>query len=462
MAGQELEGATGDGGFRTLRPGRGLSREFVQAHQRTRIESAVAQAVSERGYRALTVGDVLRVAHVSRGAFYAQFENKEDCFVATYARTLSEVVATLEREFRAAGDPERGIAAALGKVVARVSEAPAAARLALVEALGAGNRAVAERESANATLERMLLAALACAAPNGRVTATTAKAVVGGIAMMLQARVRADELDELSALVPEWTAWALSYAASSPPEWMIEPDAAPVVGHHLAERPIAPLERFPAGLPAGPHGLSRDYVAQNQRERIVHALTRLAAEQGFGAVTLRDIASTAGISLGTFYEHFHNKEDGFLAAQQAGNSTVLEPTTEAFLAHVDKDWPEAVRAGLTVFTECLSGQPELARIGFIEVHAAGDRALADSEVLRQGFTYFLAPGLEQSGAKRRTIPPHVPELIAGGISEVIYSAVVSGRTHELPALAPELTRIALVPFIGAAAADRAVSKAIAR
>jgi AcrR family transcriptional regulator len=38
-------------------------------------------AVSESGYLAVTIADIVRRARVSRAAFYAHFEDKEDCFL---------------------------------------------------------------------------------------------------------------------------------------------------------------------------------------------------------------------------------------------------------------------------------------------------------------------------------------------------------------------------------------------
>ena len=42
------------------------------------------ECVGERGYSATTVADVVARAAVSRSTFYAQFTDKEACFVATY------------------------------------------------------------------------------------------------------------------------------------------------------------------------------------------------------------------------------------------------------------------------------------------------------------------------------------------------------------------------------------------
>src|SRR6516162_5916305 len=64
---------------------RGRSRlplPTVRASQRERLLRSVIAAVSESGYMAVTVADIVRRAKVSRAAFYAHFADKEDCFLA--------------------------------------------------------------------------------------------------------------------------------------------------------------------------------------------------------------------------------------------------------------------------------------------------------------------------------------------------------------------------------------------
>src|SRR6516225_7712056 len=64
---------------------RGRSRlplPAVRASQRERLLRSVIAAVSESGYAAVTVADIVRRARVSRAAFYDHFADKEDCFLA--------------------------------------------------------------------------------------------------------------------------------------------------------------------------------------------------------------------------------------------------------------------------------------------------------------------------------------------------------------------------------------------
>ncbi len=57
-------------------------------------------------------------------------------------------------------------------------------------------------------------------------------------------------------------------------------------------------------LPPGRHGLPRDFVAQNQRDRLAAGTIAAVAERGYNETTIGDIAAAAGVSRRTFYVYF--------------------------------------------------------------------------------------------------------------------------------------------------------------
>lgn len=79
-----------------LRPGRHqLTREDVSHSQRERMLVAMLQSVSDRGYAATTVAHVVARAAVSRSSFYAQFADKEACFVSAYDFAMQYALAQM-------------------------------------------------------------------------------------------------------------------------------------------------------------------------------------------------------------------------------------------------------------------------------------------------------------------------------------------------------------------------------
>src|SRR6516162_10790620 len=89
--------------------------------------------------------------------------------------------------------------------------------------------------------------------------------------------------------------------------------------------------RRPPQLPSGRHGLLRSFVAANQRERILSAVAEAVAELGYAEMSVEAIVVRAGVSRRTFYEHFKNKEDAFLAAYDALLYQLVRHTQRAYL-----------------------------------------------------------------------------------------------------------------------------------
>jgi AcrR family transcriptional regulator len=69
---------------------------------RLRLLDGLAASISERGYRASTVADVVRHARTSKRTFYDQFASKEQCFL----ELLQDDIEKLGESILAAVDPE--------------------------------------------------------------------------------------------------------------------------------------------------------------------------------------------------------------------------------------------------------------------------------------------------------------------------------------------------------------------
>jgi AcrR family transcriptional regulator len=65
----------------------------------------------------------------------------------------------------------------------------------------------------------------------------------------------------------------------------------------------------------------RDLVVRARREQIVEAATRVFAEKGFRRATTREVAREAGVSEGTIYNYFEDKDDLLMAILHRLNET---------------------------------------------------------------------------------------------------------------------------------------------
>jgi AcrR family transcriptional regulator len=115
---------------------------------RARIFEAMAQAVSERGYAAVTVSDVISAGRISRRTFYEHFQDKEDCFLETYRTGSENGIAQIDAALRELGNPEwrKRLSVSLETFLAVLAAEPHFARVLLIDVLGAGPRALEMRE----------------------------------------------------------------------------------------------------------------------------------------------------------------------------------------------------------------------------------------------------------------------------------------------------------------------------
>jgi AcrR family transcriptional regulator len=205
-------------------------------------------------------------------------------------------------------------------------------------------------------------------------------------------------------------------------------------------------------LPPGRHLLPPDFVAANQRERILLAVTELVAERGYRKTTLEAIAKTARVAPGTLYEHFADKEACFVAAFDE----IVASARETLAEEVDQDraWPDRVAAALDVFLEMVVANPAPARLCLVEAQAAGGAALARYQEMLEDVASMLREGRERCSREAR-LPDGLETAIAGGLAWLVHQRLAADRTDDLKALLPEMLQVALTPYLGEAAASAA-------
>jgi len=192
---------------------RTLPAELVKAVQRERLLVAMIDAVTDVGYSALTVQNVLTRAGISRPTFYEQFTDKEDCFLAALDASAARMRAHIEVAATDAGPSwcdqlRSGIAALLQFIVAEPEEA----RMVIVEARASSPAGLLRRDE---QLDKFAacIDALVREDLDEAPSAIAAAGVVGGIESVLYARLQKGKTEDLDALLPALMYFAvLAYA----------------------------------------------------------------------------------------------------------------------------------------------------------------------------------------------------------------------------------------------------------
>lgn len=215
--------------------------------------------------------------------------------------------------------------------------------------------------------------------------------------------------------------------------------------------------RQPNQLPPGRHGLPRAFVASNQRERILDAVADVASVAGYASMSVEGIIATAGVSRRTFYDHFSDKQEAFLAAYDAIVAVLVDRVQNAFVSNTT--FAGRVRDCLAAFLTFLAVEPRFADMCIVEVLAAGPEAVERrNDVMRAMAGSIQAAAAELKEGQQP--PPLTAETIVGGIYEVVYSRVLQGKTEDLPQeLQHNLAYSMMLPYIGHAAARREAAMA---
>jgi AcrR family transcriptional regulator len=175
------------------------------AGHRARLTEGLAAAIAEKGYAAVTIADVVRIARVSKRTFYEHFADKEACFLALYAETSEELLELIATATAVARGPwEARIGAAARAYFERVAGEPELMRAALLEIQAAGPRArVLRREVQRRYAEQLRGFSEAAEAEERGITALTpalATAVVGGLDELMLEAVEAGHAERMGEL----------------------------------------------------------------------------------------------------------------------------------------------------------------------------------------------------------------------------------------------------------------------
>ncbi len=394
------------------------------------------ELVAEHGYAGVTVSGLVRRARVSSRTFYEHFNDKDECFLATYdliARRSARRVIDAQTGVR---DWQKRLMLAFEAWTDGIARQPKMARLALIEAFAGGPAALERMRRARETFEAMIAHSFARAPDEiGVLPPLILKGIVLGLHRVARTRLLADCAEELPGLAGEMLEWTLCFRC----------DAAAAVAQMCDSSAAARMPPRQAG--AGRTGA----VRADARTRILGAVVELAGREGYWQLTVPMIRTAAGVSRRSFDEHFGGIEDCFMAA--------LEDQTEYLLARVagaglaGESWEGGLHRVVHALCQDVASSPGFARLAFVEVLSPGPGAVRRVErlIARAGELY------RASAPPGRRPSEFAAEASLGAVCGIMHHYVVSGQARRLPEIAPALSFLVLAPTVGADSASAAIA-----
>ena len=170
------------------------------------------------------------------------------------------------------------------------------------------------------------------------------------------------------------------------------------------------------------------FAVLDTRSRLLAGLSDALRERSYGEVTVADVVRQARTSKRTFYEHFADKHDCFVALLSLSNvelrgciAAAVDPTAP---------WATQVRQGVGALLGLVQAEPHLFLNWFRAVPTLGDEGRA---LVREGMATFVdllrtladTPDLKRAGVR----PPsrELGIIVFGGLRELIATALEEGR-----------------------------------
>ncbi|MBS1893791.1 MAG: TetR family transcriptional regulator, partial [Actinobacteria bacterium] len=396
--------------YRQLKPHPGSSGTAVVEHQRGRLRAATIELVDEFGYDGLTVGAVVAAAGVSKHTFYENFKDKDACFITTYEVIVRHAARAVLAAQSRQHEPRARIQAGLDAFSSEVDDAPKAARLALVSALGV-RAASGARLRTGGLFGALVASSLEYFADGISAPPILLRGMVAGISHVARARLLGEDRLLMAGTTEQMVAWLLSLRGEAASEVTPSRATCRSIQARQAER------KLPTGHTWSQFG--------NERMMILSGVSQLAARDRYVALSATDIRKAAGISRRRFEMHFDGVADCYLAAIEALARDLLAEAKVAFRSA--ESWPAGIYRAVSRLCEVLAEDPALLTLAFAEPLAWEGAGLR----WRNTFAINVASLLDGVGPEPgRTML--AAEASVGGLIAIIHRVAALGQCRQLP------------------------------
>jgi AcrR family transcriptional regulator len=189
--------------------------------------------------------------------------------------------------------------------------------------------------------------------------------------------------------------------------------------------------------------------ASQQRSRatvdaLIEATARILVKDGFEKASTNRIAEIAGVSVGSLYQYFPNKEALVAAVIDRHNQVILQLVRATLAEVAGMPLEKAVRRLVTVAVEAHRIDPKLHRVLAEQIPRTGQ--LADVEAFNREVQALVRADLERRRKEMRKLDPGLAAFICVSAIEAVAHNMVLNETEMLSektvrALVDETTRM---------------------
>jgi AcrR family transcriptional regulator len=343
--------STSPASYPRLRPGPGLDREIVGAHQRSRIQRAMIEIVATDGYEAVTVRGLAKRARVSSGTFYRRYTSTDDCLLCTYDAICGRASRRMGEAGQRESEPRRRLAAAVTCLFEDMVEAPQVATFMLRAAHTVGPAFVCALSDSSMRLGAALEFCLK--SDNGVNCPLLLEGMVAGLARIGSGLGPAATPEEIERAATEAVKWAMGLLGPIPNSGL----------------PVCSDPDQRDGAPA--HGRLRkddlERILGDERAMVLAAAFRIA-RRGYHQLSVPRICREAGVSRRNFNRYFETLEECFVTAVE---EHAVRAVTASLRRNASGSRSPALYAVLKALCEGIEEDRDSARVLFVDITAAG-------------------------------------------------------------------------------------------
>jgi AcrR family transcriptional regulator len=198
-----------------------------------------------------------------------------------------------------------------------------------------------------------------------------------------------------------------------------------------------------------PHGGGSGQLAEEKRERLVDAFTKVAAERGYAATEVEEVAREAGLSRAAFDAVFRDKRQCLLAAYDSFFDRLVGEIEAAIDPRMP--WPRQVESGIGAALGFVAESNGAARLFAVEALSVGPPAIDRYIAAIERVVAILRLGRER--ARGAAALPELTEavMVAGAVS-LVTAALLAEEQERLPRFESELVEVLLLPYAGSGGA----------
>lgn len=197
----------------------------------------------------------------------------------------------------------------------------------------------------------------------------------------------------------------------------------------------APAVAAPAAGAAAP---------EDHRARLIEGMTAAVRAKGFQHTTLADVVREARVSRRTFYEHFTDPVDCYLAVLEAVSLRIVAGIAAAIEAGGPAE--ERLNRAIGVYLDLVESDPRVMRSFIRELHLTGERGQRLLAEVNERAAQTISHLADEARSHEpelgiQAIPVPVARIVAAGIMQQALTTLDEGRPlDEIRASAAELLR----------------------